>query len=66
MAGVGSPGDRSALQLLTTAFERAPFGVAFYDPSLRFIDVNERACEEHGYTREEYLRLSPADVDPIP
>jgi two-component system, cell cycle sensor histidine kinase and response regulator CckA len=29
----------------------------------RFLDVNERACAARGYTREEYLTLSVAEID---
>ncbi len=29
----------------------------------RFIEVNEIACRKLGYTREELLRMTPADVD---
>jgi PAS domain S-box-containing protein len=36
------------------------------DPATgRFLDVNERACVDHGYTREEYLELRVPDVDPL-
>jgi PAS domain S-box-containing protein len=31
----------------------------------RFLDVNERACQVHGYTREEYLALTVAEIDPV-
>ncbi len=30
----------------------------------RFLDVNERACRDHGYTRDEYLSLTVSDVEP--
>jgi len=30
----------------------------------RFLDVNERACRDLGYTREEYVELRVPDVDP--
>ena len=34
------------------------------DPdTLRFLDVNEKACREHGYTRDEYLALTAADLE---
>ncbi len=29
----------------------------------RLIDVNQRACEAYGYTREEFLRLSLTDIE---
>lgn len=30
-----------------------------------FLDVNEKACRAHGYTREEYLLLTVCDIDPV-
>ncbi|MBE0651675.1 MAG: PAS domain S-box protein [Bacteroidales bacterium] len=30
----------------------------------RFIDVNEKGCVDLGYTREEFLKLTIADIDP--
>ncbi len=29
-----------------------------------FVEVNQRAIENYGYSREEFLRLSPADITP--
>lgn len=35
------------------------------DPeTLRFLDLNERACRDLGFTREELLALSVYDIDP--
>lgn len=49
-----------------TLFEAAPFGVIVIDPAThRILDVNERVCTEYGYTREELLRLSLADIDAL-
>ena len=31
----------------------------------RFLDVNERACRDHGYTRDEYLALTVPEIDPL-
>jgi two-component system cell cycle sensor histidine kinase/response regulator CckA len=31
----------------------------------RFLDVNERACAAHGYTRDEYLALEVHHLDPV-
>ncbi|MDA7979396.1 MAG: PAS domain S-box protein [Pirellulales bacterium] len=31
----------------------------------QFLDINQKACEAHGYTREEFLALTVADIDPI-
>ncbi len=32
--------------------------------SFRFVDVNAAACEHYGYSREEFLRIGPADFYP--
>ncbi|SDB60921.1 PAS domain S-box protein [Belnapia rosea] len=49
-----------------TLFEAAPFGVIVIDPAThRILDVNGRVCAEYGYTREELLRLSIADIDAL-
>jgi PAS domain S-box-containing protein len=49
-----------------TLFEAAPFAVIVIDPaSHEILDVNDRACDEYGYTREEFLRMSIADVDAL-
>jgi PAS domain S-box-containing protein len=35
------------------------------DPqTMRFLDVNEKACQELGYSREELLSLTVQDIDP--
>ena len=33
-----------------------------HDDKGRFLDVNDRACRNHGYTREEMLQLSATDL----
>jgi diguanylate cyclase (GGDEF)-like protein/PAS domain S-box-containing protein len=33
--------------------------------TMRYIDVNQAACEVQGYTREEMLRLGPQDLSPL-
>lgn len=49
-----------------TLFDAAPFGVLVLDPVTHAIlDVNEHACSELGYTREEMLRLSIRDIDTL-
>ena len=47
-------------------FDAAPFGVIVIDPATRRIfDVNGHACAEYGYTREEMLRMTIAEVDAL-
>jgi PAS domain S-box-containing protein len=47
-------------------FDAAPFAVIVIDPATHAIlDVNQRACDDYGYAREDFLRLTIADVDAI-
>ncbi|WP_460680259.1 PAS domain S-box protein [Mucilaginibacter koreensis] len=50
------------------------FEILFYDNpqpmfiydmgSLRFLDVNDAACQQYGYTRQEFLQLTIRDIRP--
>jgi PAS domain S-box-containing protein len=45
-------------------FEAAPFGVLILDPqSHRLLGANDRVCQELGYSRDELLRMTIAEVD---
>jgi PAS domain S-box-containing protein len=49
-----------------TLFDRAGEALFLIDTEEgRFIDVNDRACDALGYTKEELLNLSVSDVNPI-
>jgi two-component system, sensor histidine kinase and response regulator len=53
------------LLLFRALIDRTNDGIEVIDPETgRFLDVNEKSCLEHGYTREEYLALRVADLDP--
>ena len=52
------------LQLTQYALDHAPDAVYWMKPDGRFIYVNEVACRTLGYTREELLAMSVADIDP--
>lgn len=44
-------------------FEDNPFPMIIYDfETLKFLDVNEAACLHYGYTRDEFLQMTLADV----
>ncbi len=45
-------------------FELGPVGVVVIDPKTRgFVDFNDQACAQLGYTREEFARLTLDEVD---
>ncbi len=47
-----------------TLFDQGPDGVVVLDPATRrFVDFNDKACAQLGYTREEFAALSLSDVD---
>ena len=48
--------------LLGEAVDAGPALVFVADEEMRYIDVNTRACEVLGYTREELLGLSVTEV----
>ncbi len=43
--------------------EQAADAMFVHDLEGRFVDVNRRACESLGYTREELLRMSVPDIE---
>jgi len=46
-----------------TLFKMAPSGVVLLDEDGRILEFNDQAHEEHGYTREEFARLTLADMN---
>ncbi len=54
-----------ALKLFRTLIDHSNDAVEVVDPeTLRFLDVNETACKDLGYTRDELLAMTVFDVDP--
>ena len=54
-----------ALEMFRTLVDRVNDSIEVIDPETgRFMDINEKACTDLGYTREEMLSLSVMDVDP--
>jgi PAS domain S-box-containing protein len=46
-------------------FEQSPYGIVIIDADGKFIEFNEAAHRDCGYTRDEFAKLSIADIDPF-
>jgi len=54
-----------SLTLFRSLLDQTNDSIEVIDPeSGRFLDVNEKACQACGYTRDEYLQLRVPDIDP--
>jgi PAS domain S-box-containing protein len=54
------------LTLFRTLLDQSNDAIKVIDlETLRFVDVNERACLQLGYTREELLSMTPCDIDSV-
>jgi PAS domain S-box-containing protein len=55
---------RRSLELFRRLIDQSNDAVEVVDPeTLRFLDVNEKACKDLGYTREELLSMTVFDID---
>lgn len=52
--------------LLGEAIDASPMLAFVADEGMRYVAVNSRACTVLGYTRQEILKLTVADVVPAP
>jgi formate hydrogenlyase transcriptional activator len=53
------------LKLFRTLMDQSNDAIEVVDPeTLRFLDANEKACLDLGYSREELLSLGVLDIDP--
>ncbi len=46
-----------------TLFESASDAIMIHSPEGPILEVNEVACEQLGYSRDELLHMTPADID---
>lgn len=57
---------RESLHLFRKLIDQSSDAIEVVDPeTLRFLDVNERACRDLGYTRDELLSLTVFAIDPL-
>ncbi|GAB4483451.1 MAG: hypothetical protein OHK006_04450 [Thermodesulfovibrionales bacterium] len=54
-----------AEQRYRTFFEQSPDGILIIDQNGGFIDFNEAAHAQLGYTRDEFSSLTISDIDPV-
>jgi PAS domain S-box-containing protein len=53
-----------SLRLFRTLIDQSTDAVEVVDPeTLRFLDVNEKACKDLGYSREELLTMTVFDIN---
>jgi PAS domain S-box-containing protein len=58
--------NQAQLQLFRALLDQSNDAIEVLDPqTLRFLDVNERACQDLGYSRQELLNLGIYDIDPF-
>ena len=55
---------RLSEESLWKVLESAPDAIFICDPDGTFLDVNRAACERLGYSRDELLTMTPADIEP--
>jgi len=56
--------DELELRLFRTLLDNSRDAIEVIDPAtMRFLDVNQTACRELGYSREELLTMSATDIE---
>ncbi len=55
---------RASEETLRATFRQAGVGIFITSPERRYLQVNDKYCDMLGYTREELLQMSSADVLP--
>jgi len=55
---------RESEERFQTVIENLPHAVSVHNLDGNFILVNETLCKHTGYTRDEYMKMTVADIDP--
>jgi PAS domain S-box-containing protein len=54
---------RQSEERFRTLFDVASDAIFIHDIGGKFVEVNHTACERLGYSRDEFLTMSPSDID---
>jgi len=54
---------RASEEKFRTLFDNAGDAIFIHDTEGRFLEANRAACQRLGYSREELLQMTPADID---
>ena len=54
-----------AIRLRQFSLDHADEQLYWVDKDARILDVNKRACQRLGYSKEELLKFTVADIDPV-
>jgi two-component system cell cycle sensor histidine kinase/response regulator CckA len=60
---MGAPGPVGSEDNFRTIFEYSGDGMAVIEPGGRFVEVNRAFCESLGYSREDLLGMTVADIN---
>jgi len=55
---------RDSLHLARFIYDKAPIGVYRFDRTAKILDVNDKAADMIGYSREELVSMTLFDIDP--
>jgi len=55
--------EQKSREMFRDLFEHVPDALFVHEANGRFLDVNQAACENLGYTHEELLKLSVSDIE---
>ncbi|MBS7791385.1 PAS domain S-box protein [Roseococcus sp. SDR] len=59
--------EADSRNLFSAVVNEAPLAIEIVDAeTLRFVQVNDASCRLLGYTRDEYRRMTPADIQASP
>src|SRR5205085_2508472 len=63
---ISSNNQLANAQLIQQVFECSPNSILIIDPKeMHYVNANQNALNELGYTKEELLSITPEDIDTV-